>query len=31
VYVPEGLPEGEHEAQFGGVFGINTTYTLIAV
>jgi hypothetical protein len=31
VYVPEGLPEGEHEVQFGGLFDIDVTYTLIAV
>lgn len=30
VYVPEGLPEGEHTVQFGGLFG-DVTYTLKAV
>jgi hypothetical protein len=30
VYVPEGLPEGEHTVQFGGFFG-DITYELIAV
>jgi hypothetical protein len=31
VYVPQGVPEGEHTVRFGGFFGIDTTYTLIAV
>ena len=30
VYVPEGLPEGQHTVRFGGFFGIDVTYTLIA-
>jgi hypothetical protein len=31
VYVPQGLTEGEHTVRFGGFFGIDATYTLIAV
>jgi hypothetical protein len=32
VYLPEGLPEGDiYTVQFGGLFGIDVTYKLIAV